>query len=710
MNTKIGIMLSSLFFAACADDSMPRVEYPELDLTNPLLSEWANEYETPPFEQIKVEHYEPAFDAAIECSRAELKAILENPAKPSFMNTIVALERQGALLNRVAEVFYPLLSANTSPEMEELSLAIQPKLTELGNDISLNPELFARVKAVYDNPPMFMSDEDRMLLDECYKGFQRSGAALSDEDKQTYREITTELGRLGLEFSQNILASTNAFTLNITDEKRVSELPEGIREGLAADAAARGEKGWTVTLKAPSYIPFLTYSSDRELKERLWRAYSTRSVGGEKDNTEVIKQIVNQRLRLANLLGHETYANYALENRMAVRPEAVNNFLSDLLVATRERGHRDYNNVVEYAKKSGFEGEFMPWDFAYYSEKYKDENYSLSDELVKPYLELSSVRKGVFLLAEKLYGLTFEPVTGVEVFHEDVEVYRVNDENGSYLGLLYLDFFPRESKSGGAWMTEFRGANGAIDKEGREVDVRPLVTLTMNFTKPTESTPSLLTFSEFETLLHEFGHGLHGLMAHGKYGSLNGTNVYRDFVELPSQLMENWATEREFLDLWAVHYQTGEKIPAELVEKIERAANFNAGYACVRQLQFGILDMSYHSIMKPFEEDIESFERRSTEPTQILPVVDGVAFSPSFSHIFAGGYAAGYYSYKWAEVLEADAFALFKERGIFDKATATSFRKNVLEKGGQQHPMKLYVEYRGCEPKVDALIEKTLKE
>ncbi len=704
------VMSTTLFFAAaCADNSMPKVDYPEIDKSNPLLGEWGGKFETPPFEQIKIEHYEPAFDAAIECVRAELKAIVENPAKPTFQNTIVALERQGELLGRIEGVFYPLLSADTNPEMEELSLKMQPKLTQLGNDISLNEELFARVKAVYDNPPAFMSDEDRMLLNECYKGFERSGAALSESDKAIYRELTTELGRLGLEFGQNILASTNSFSINITDESRVSELPDGVREAMAMEAKERGESGWTVTLKAPSYIPFLTYSSDRELKEQLWRAYNTRSLGGEKDNTEVIKQILNLRLKLSQLLGFENYASYALANRMARNQETVNNFLSDLLVATRERGLENYTEIVKYAESNGFVGEFMPWDFPYYSERYKDENYSLNDELVKPYLELNSVREGVFLLATKLYGLTFVPVEGVEVFHKDVEVYEVKDQDGSHLGLLYLDFFPRASKSGGAWMTEFRGADSDMDESGKSVDIRPLVTLTMNFTKPTETTPSLLTFSEFETLLHEFGHGLHGLMARGKYGSLNGTNVYRDFVELPSQLMENWATEREYLDLWAVHYQTGEKIPAELVEKIERAANFNAGYACVRQLQFGILDMTYHSITEPFEGDIESFERKAIEPTQILPVVAGTAFSPGFSHIFAGGYAAGYYSYKWAEVLEADAFNLFKQRGLFDKATAESFRKNILERGGQQHPMTLYVNYRGEEPSVDALIERTLR-
>ncbi len=695
-------MINRAFYEACADGgAMPNVEYPNIDKSNPLLAEWSDEFSTPPFESIQLEHYEPAFDTAIACARAEYRAIVENPAAPTFQNTIVALERQGELLDRVAGVFYPLLSADTNDDMEALSLHVQPKLTELGNDISLDADLFARVRAVYENQPEGLTAEDKMLLKESYKGFERSGAALSDSDKEIYREVTTELGRLGLEFGQNVLAATNAFTINITDESVVEELPESLRSAMAADAEARDEQGWSVTLQAPSYIPFLTYSSNRELKEQLWRAYSTRAVEGEKSNMEVIRRIAELRLKMSNLLGYESYADYALENRMAGNEETVKGFLNQLLEATSERAHRDYNNIADYARSIGFEGEFKPWDFAYYAEKYKEQNYALSDELVKPYLELSSVRRGVFMLAEKLYGITFSEVEGVDLYNKDVEVYEVCEADGDHLGLLYLDFFPRASKSGGAWMTEFRGAN-----EG----VKPLVTLVMNFTKPTETTPSLLTFSEFETFLHEFGHSLHGLLAKGRYGSLNGTNVYRDFVELPSQIMENWATESEFLDLWAVHYQTGEKIQQELVEKIERAANFNAGYSCVRQLQFGLLDMAWHTITEPYMGDIEAFERSATSQTQILPVVNGAIFSTSFSHIFAGGYAAGYYSYKWAEVLEADAYALFKERGIFDPTTAKRFRQSILERGGQEHPMKLYVDYRGHEPEVEALIEKTLRE
>ncbi|MFR9579232.1 MAG: M3 family metallopeptidase [Rikenellaceae bacterium] len=697
-------MMTSTLAFGCVDSSMPKVDYPDIDTTNPLLSEWTAPHAAPPFSEIKVEDFAPAFDAAIEYSRAELKAIIENPAKPTFKNTIVALERQGQLLDRVSGVFYPLLHANTSPEMEQLSLDVQPKLTQLGNDISLNAELFERVKSVYNNPPSNLSVEDKRLLEECYKGFARSGAALSEEDKALYRDYTTELGRLTIEFGQNILAATNAFAINITDASQVKELPESLREALAATAKERGEKGWSVTLHAPSYIPFLTYSSRRELKEKLWRAYSSRSLAGKSNNTANILRIVELRLLIANLLGFETYADYALDNRMAQTRGTVEEFLAELLEPTKEFAVRDYNRVVEYAQKDGFTGAFQPWDFPYWAEKYKNAEYSISDEEVKPYLSLSSVREGIFLLANKLYNINFTPAQGVDTYHEDVEVFEVRDNDGEFISLLYLDFFPRSSKSAGAWMTEFRGADGS----GKD-EVRPLVTLVMNFTKPTESHPSLLTYNEFETFLHEFGHALHGMLARGEYGSLNGTNVYRDFVELPSQLLENWATKKEFLDMWASHYTTGEKIPAELVAKIERAANYNAAYAHVRQLQFGLLDMAWHTLTEPYTGDIESFERKATAPTQILPLVDGACFSPSFSHIFNGGYAAGYYGYKWAEVLEADAFSIFEREGIFNKETARRFRENILERGGQENPMDLYIRFSGAKPSTKALIERTIK-
>ena len=693
MKKALFIMAISAMTAGCADNSIPKAQLPELDKNNPLLVEWETPHATPPFSKIELKYYEPAFDAAIACSRAEIEAIVNNPAKPTFGNTIVALERQGALLNRISGVFYNLLSSNTSEEMQRIAAEVQPRLTALQNDIALNPELFARVKAVYEHPGWCLSKEDKVLLEKTYKSFARNGAALSDADKELYRQYSTELAGLTLKFDQNELAATNAFELNITDPKAVAELPEFVREGMAAEAKARGQKGWTVTLHAPSYVPFLTYSSNRELKEKLWRAYNSRALGGEYDNREVLKQIANLRLKIANLLGYETYADYVLEERMAENTPTVNAFLKELLDATKSYADQDYATLSAYAASQGLEGQLMPWDWAYYSEKYKNEKYALSDEMVKPYFKLENVKKGVFLLANKLYGLNFTPNGQIEVYHPDVTAYDVTDEQGNFLAVLYLDFFPRASKNSGAWMTEYRGTKVVDGKE-----TRPLVSLVMNFTKPTETKPSLLTFDEVETFLHEFGHALHGMLGKGTYESLTGTNVYRDFVELPSQIMENWATEKEFLDLWAAHYETGEPMPAELVERIVAAQNYLAAYANVRQLSFGMTDMAWHTLKQPYEGDVEQFEVKAMAPTQVLPVVEGTAMSSAFGHIFAGGYAAGYYGYKWAEVLEADAFSLFKEKGIFNREVSDSFRENILSKGGTEHPMTLYVKFRGHKP------------
>ena len=686
--------------AGCADNSIPEAQLPELDMSNPLLAAWDTPHETPPFSEIKLSDYEPAFDAAIACSRAEVEAIVKNPKKPTFGNTIVALERQGELLNRISGLFFNLLEADSSDEMQEIAQRVQPKLTELSNDISLDPELFARVKYVYEHPGR-LKKEDKKLLENTYKGFARSGAALSDADKELYRQYSSELSALTLQFGQNALAATNAFTLNITDPKVVAELPAFVKEGMAAEAKARGEKGWTVTLQYPSYLPFMTYSSNRALKEKLWRASGSKALGGEYDNTGIVKKIVNTRLKMANLLGYKCYADYVLENRMAENTKTVNDFLAELLAETKSYADADYRMVADYAASLGFEGELMPWDWAYYTEKYKDEKYALNDELVKPYLKLENVKKGVFMLANKLYGLNFTPNEKIAVYHPDVTAYDVTDADGRFMAVLYLDFFPRASKRSGAWMTEFRGTK---IEDGKET--RPLVSLVMNFTKPTETTPSLLTFDEMETFLHEFGHALHGMLGEGKYESLTGTSVYRDFVELPSQIMENWATEKEFLDLWAVHYETGEPIPAEIVDRIVAAQNYLAAYANVRQLSFGMTDMAWHTLTEPFEGDVEQFEVASMAPTQVMPVIAGTAMAPSFGHIFSGGYAAGYYGYKWAEVLEADAFSLFKEKGIFSREVASSFRDNILSKGGTEHPMKLYERFRGHKPETKALIEK----
>ncbi|MBR2859658.1 MAG: M3 family metallopeptidase [Alistipes sp.] len=688
------IMSFATLLASCGND-MPVAQLPEIDTTNPLLAEWDTPHATPPFDKIKISDYEPAFETAIAVSRAEVDAIVNNPAKPSFKNTILALEKQGELLDRISSVFFNMLQCNTSDELQAIAMRIQPKLTELGNDVSLNPELFKRVKAVNENPGLFLTKEDKKLLENTYKSFVRSGANLNDEDKELYRQYSSELSQLTLQFGQNSLAANNAYSLNITKASKVAELPDFVKEGLAMEAKARGQKGWTVTLKAPSYGPFVTYSSQRDLKEKLYKARSSCAIGGKFDNTENIRKITALRLKIANLLGYECYADYVLDNRMAEKTATVNDFLAELLSQTKEYADKDYQTINAYAHSLGFEGDIQPWDFSYYSEKYKNEKYAVSDEAVKPYLELENVKQAVFMLANKLYGLEFKPAEGVAKYHEDVAVYEVSEANGEHLSILYLDFFPRDSKRAGAWMTEFRGAEG---------DIRPLVSLVMNFTKPTETTPSLITFDEFTTFLHEFGHACHGMLAKGKHGSLNGTNVFRDFVELPSQILENWAYEKEYLDLWAKHYQTGETMPAELIEKIIAAKNYLAAYANVRQVSFGMTDMAWHTLTAPYEGDVVEFEQKAMAAAQVLPIVEGTALSPTFGHLFSGGYAAGYYGYKWAEVLAADGYSLFTENGIFDKATAKKFR-TLLESGGKEHPMDLYVAFRGHKPQTKALID-----
>ncbi len=692
-------MSVSLLMAGCGGEQMPTVVLPEIDTTNPLLAQWETPHQTPPFDLIKVEHYKPAFETAIAVSRAEIDAIVNNPAKPTFANTILALENQGALLDRIGGVFFNINEADTSDELQQIAIDIQPELTALGNDISLNPELFKRVKYVYEHPGLFLSKEDKKLLEDTYNDFVRGGANLSDEDKELYRQYTGELSGLTLKFGQNSLAATNAFSYNITKAELVEELPSFVKEGLAMEAKARNQKGWTVTLKAPSYGPFMTYSSQRDIKEKLWKAYNSRALGGPNDNSENIRQITALRLKIANLLGYECYADYVLDNRMAQTTSTVLSFLEELRAATIEYAAKDVAEITAYAHTLGLEGELMPWDFGYYSEKYKNEKYAVSDEKVKPYLKLDNVIDAVFMLANRLYGLTFTPAQDITTYHKDVTAYEVKDNNGEHLAVLYLDFFPRESKRSGAWMTEFRGTSVENGKE-----VRPLVSLVMNFTKPTETTPSLLTFDELTTFLHEFGHSLHGMLAKGKYESLNGTSVLRDFVELPSQIMENWAYEKEYLDLWAKHYQTGETMPVEIIEKIVAAKNYLAAYMNIRQLSFGLTDMAWHTLKEPYTGCVEAFEKASMESTKVVPAIEGTAMATAFGHIFSGGYAAGYYGYKWAEVLAADGYSLFQQNGIFDSKTAAGFRK-LLSSGGQVHPMDLYVEFRGHKPQTQALID-----
>lgn len=669
---------------------------------NPLLEVWPGPHATPAFDRFRNEDYMPAFQQALKEARAEVEAIVANTDEPTFANTIEALEFSGRRLDDLCNLFFNLNEACTDDEMQRIALEVSPLLTAFSNDVSLNPALFDRVRKVYEKrADLTLTTEQNRLLEKSYKGFVRGGAALADADKERFRELTTELGQLSLQFNQHVLAATNAFTLHLTDPAQVSELPESVREGAATEAHERGLEGWVITLQAPSMVPFMTYSSNRELKEQLWRRYNSRCYDDEQDNREIVKRIVALRLEMARLLGYETYAAYVLEERMAGTQLRVQQFLSELLDRAIEPARKEVKEVADFARSEGADYELMPWDYAYWQEKLKQARYTFDEEMLKPYFRLENVQRGVFLLAAKLYGLTFRENSDIPVYHPDVKAFEVCDGDGTFLAVLYMDYFPRASKRGGAWMTEFRPQY--IEK-GHEV--RPLISVVCNFTKPTREQPSLLTFDEVTTLLHEFGHALHGMMAKGTYPSLTGTSVYRDFVELPSQVMENWATEKEYLDLWAVHYQTGEKIPAELVQKVIDAKNYQAAYRHIRQVSFGLIDMAWHTVIAPVTEDVARFEQQAAEKTQLLPRVEGQCMSTAFGHIFAGGYAAGYYGYKWAEVLDADAFSLFHERGIFSREVASSFRHDLLEKGGSEDPMTLYVRFRGHEPDSQALFER----
>ncbi len=673
------------------------------NMKNPLLTESPLPYGAPQFDKIENEHYLPAFEAGIAEAKAEIDAIVANQEEPTFENTIEAMEYAGATLNKAAGVFYALMEAHTNEQMQQIAEQISPMLTEYSMYVSLNADLFERVKAVYEKRNELGLDVDQMkLLEDNYKSFVRGGANLSDEDKELYSKWSEELSLATLQFSKNVLAATNAYTLNITDEADLAGLPEYVRTMAAETAAEKGLEGWAFTLDAPSYSPFLQYSEKRDLRKQIWTAYNTRALGGEFDNTEIVRKIVDLRIKIANILGYETYADYALEERMAKDKKTVNDFILDLLEPSLEFAKKDIAEVFAYAKKNGFEGQRLEsWDFGYWSERYKEAEYSLSAEELKPYFQLESCIDAVFGLASRLYGISFEERNDLPVYHEDVKAYEVKDADGSHLALFYADFFPRASKRGGAWMTSFRDQS---IKDG--VEKRPHITIVTNFTKPTADAPALITHDELTTFLHEFGHALHGIFAEGRYPSLTGTSVSRDFVELPSQIMENWAFEPEYLNSFAKHYQTGEPIPAELIEKIVAAKNYLAGYAQVRQLHYGWLDMSWHTLTElPAESTIE-FESKALAPYAVMPAVEGAAFSGSFSHIFSGGYSAGYYSYKWAEVLEADAFSLFKEKGIFNTEVAASFRENILSKGGTEDEAVIYRNFRGHDPQPEALMEK----
>ena len=673
------------------------------NMKNPLLTESTAPFGAPQFDKIENEHYLPAFEAGIAEAKAEIDAIIANEEEPTFENTIEAMEYAGATLNNAAMIFYALMEANTNETMQQIAEQLSPMLTEYEMYVSLNADLFARVKAVYEKRNELGLDKDQMtLLENNYKSFVRGGANLSDEDKALYSKWSEELSLATLQFSKNVLAATNAYVLNITDEADLAGLPEFVRTMAAETAAEKGLEGWAFTLDAPSYSPFLKYSENRELRKQIWTAYNTRAIGGEFDNTEIVKKIVDLRIKIANILGYETYADYALEERMAKSKTNVNEFIMNLLEPSLEYAKKDIADVFAYAKKNGFEGKRLEsWDFSYWSEKYQQAEYSLSAEELKPYFQIESCIDAVFGLASRLYGISFTELDNVPVYHEEVKVYEVKDADGSHLALFYADFFPRASKRGGAWMTSFRDQS---IKDG--VEKRPFITIVCNFTKPTADAPALITHDELTTFLHEFGHALHGIFAEGRYPSLTGTSVSRDFVELPSQIMENWAFEPEYLNSFAKHYQTGEPIPAELIEKIVAAKNYLAGYAQVRQLHYGLLDMSWHTLTELPAESTVDFEAKALAPYAVMPAVEGAAFSGSFSHIFSGGYSAGYYSYKWAEVLEADAFSLFKEKGIFNTEVAASFRKNILSKGGSEDEAVIYRNFRGHDPQPEALMEK----
>lgn len=675
---------------------------------NPFFEQYNTPHHTAPFNEIKLEHYEEAFLEGIKREDEELEKLLNNPDKPTFENTIIFKDDERGehyydLLNRVSNVFFNLLSAETNDEMDALAQKMSPILTKHANDVQLNEKLFERVKYVYEHHET-LSEEESMLLQKCYDGFVRSGALLDEEGKNKLRALSEEASMLSLQFSQNLLKENKAFQLHITNEEELDGLPQTARDMAAHTAEEQEKEGWIFTLDYPSYSPFMTYSTQRELRKQLYMAKNTE---GTHDNSEnnlaICSRLVNIRRELAQLLGYDTYAEYVLQHRMASNVENVYKLLDDLIEAYKPKAIEEREAVRALAKELEGDGfKVHPWDSAFYSHKLQMKKYNLDEEMLRPYFELSKVIEGVFGLANKLYGISFQLNNNIPVYHSDVKAYEVFDKDGSFLAVFYADFHPRDGKRGGAWMTEFQGQ--WIDRKG--VNVRPHVSVVMNFTKPTAKKPALLTLNEVETFLHEFGHSLHGMFANTRFESLSGTNVWWDFVELPSQFMENYATEKEFLRTFAYHYETGEPIPDDLINRIIESKNFCVASACLRQVSLGLLDMAYYTLSEPFNEDIIAFEKEAWKKAILSKQLPNTCMTTQFSHIMAGGYAAGYYSYKWAEVLDADAFGYFKEKGIFNKEVAQSFRDNVLSKGGTEHPMTLYKRFRGQEPTIDALLSR----
>lgn len=672
-------------------------------MSNPLLSTFDTLHGSIPFGRIEPSHFLPAFEEAFSSGKAEIDAIVNNRESPTFDNTVAALEAVGRPLSLLSALLFNLNHANTNDQIQSLAREISPRLARFSNDIWMNPDLFKRVKEVFSQRSSLDAGSDCLkLLDDTFKAFVRKGALLEGHSAVRYREVTEELSALTLQFGENVLAETNDFKLHITDERDVEGIPEGAKATAHAKALAENKDGWIFTLQFPSYMPFMKHAVNRTLREKMFRAYSRRgNNGNDHDNNELVKKISALRIEKARLLGYNTYADYVLEERMAESKDKVMAFLDELLQSSLPFAGDDVRDVAQLAAADGIDT-LQRWDFAYYGEKLKTARYKVNDEMTRPYFKLETVENGVFGLANRLYGISFRQTCEPDVYHPDVKVFEVIDGDGSFLGLLYLDYFPRPEKQGGAWMTSFRDQH----REG-DVDVRPHISIVTNFTPANGDTPSLLTFNEVKTFLHEFGHALHGMFSKVRFESQSGTSVYRDFVELPSQIMENWATEKQWLSDVAVHYITGEPIPDEMIDNIIAADLFQSGYSTVRQLSFGLNDMAWHSLDAPSMLSVQDFEQQAMAATELFPSVDGSCISTAFSHIFDGGYAAGYYGYKWAEVLDADAFELFKQNGVFSRETASSFRREILEKGGSAHPMTLYKNFRGSEPSVTPLLKRS---
>ena len=684
---------------------------------NPFFhyKEWKTPHGTYPFNEIKAEHYMPAFEEAMKQGLADIDAIVNNPAAPTFQNTIEAYEKSGEMLTIVAGCFYNLTSSETNEQLQQIEMELSPKLSDYSSTIRLNEGLFRRIKAVYDQRgKLKLNKEQQKLLDDIYESFANNGANLSPEDKQTYRELTARLSQLTLTYGQNVLKATNAWTMLLTREADLAGLNDDTRALLRANAEKKGLEGWLLDLKPTTYRPVMEDLDNRDIRRELYTAYNSRCIGGEFDNTQIIIDIVNTRLALANLFGKQTYAEKSLHKTMAETPEQVYKLLDQLRESYMPAAKQEVEELQQFATANGFYATLQPWDWSYYSKKLKIEKYSVSDDDIRPYFELEAVKQGVFGLAKRLYGLTFKENKAIQVYNPEVTAYEVFDEKGKFLAVYYADFHPRDGKRGGAWMNDFQGQW----MDGKK-DHRPHIVNVMNFTRPTADKPALFTYDEVETFLHEFGHALHGMLTRCQYSALSGTNVPRDFVELPSQFNENFLGEKEFLDTFAKHYKTGEPMPQELIDKIKRAQTYHAAYACVRQLSFGYLDMAWHTLSAPFAvpadlttaEAVIKFGNDAMRPVQVLPDVPGTQMETAFTHIFSGGYAAGYYSYKWSELLDADAFSVFKAAQqksgtIFDKKAATLFRKHILERGGTEPAADLYRKFRGGEPTINALLER----